>query len=99
MKEKNPELYDSFSQMQKDKIDYFYPEEGTALYTISTLPMQQQFALNYYGQVEAVRLNTDWYKDLLASSPKMTAAQYIEDTVNYWTQDKFDNALKLAGLA
>lgn len=99
VKEKNPELYDSFSQMQKDKIDYFYPEEGTALYTISTLPMQQQFALNYYGQVEAVRLNTDWYKDLLASSPKMTAAQYIEDTVNYWTQDKFDNALKLAGLA
>lgn len=99
VKEKAPELYESFSQMQKDKIDYFYPEEGTALYTISTLPMQQQFALNYYGQVEAVRLNTDWYKDLLSASPKMTAAEYVQDTVNYWTQDRFNNALKLAGLA
>ncbi len=94
VKEKDPDLYESFSKMQRDKIDYFNPE--SARYEIHTLPMQQQFALNYYGNVEAVRLKDDWYEDLLAKTPKMTAAQYVQDTVTNWTNSKLENAFKLA---
>lgn len=97
LKEKNPELYESFSEMQKTRLDYFYPDEDV-LYTIQTLPMEQQFALNYYGNVGTF-YETDWYVVLRDQTRQTTPADYYRNTIKEWTKTKFDNALKLAGLA
>lgn len=98
IKEKDPELYNSFSDMQKSKIDYFYPDEDV-LYTINTLPMENQFPLYYYGSVN-VFYRQDWYTILRANETKDTPALYYQETINYWTDGtRFQNALKLAGLS
>lgn len=98
VKEKAPELYNSFSNMQKTKIDYLIPAEN-ASYTIETLPMENQFPLYYYGSVN-VFYRQDWYTILRAEETKDTPKTYFEETITYWTSgSRFQNALKLAGLS
>ena len=84
--------------MQKSKTDYFYPDED-ALYTINTLPMENQFPLNYYGTVN-VFLRQDWYISLRSNESTDTPARYYQETIDYWTDGtRFQNALKTAGLS
>lgn len=98
VKEKDPELYNSFTNMQKSKIDYFYPDEAHS-YTIQTLPMENQFPLYYYGSVN-IFSRTDWYTILRAQETKDTPRQYYQETIDYWTEgSRFTSALKLAGLS
>ena len=84
IKEKDPELYNSFSNMQKTKTDYFYPDED-ALYTINTLPMENQFPLYYYGSVN-VFYRQDWYTGLRANESTDTPALYYQETIDHWTE-------------
>lgn len=96
IREKNPELYNQFSAIQKSRIDYFYPETET-LYTVNTLPMENRYALYYYGQVTAFQ-PTEWYTVLRQDKNDKTPVYYWNETVSYWTQSRFDTALQRAGL-
>lgn len=96
IREKNPELYNEFSAIQKSRIDYFYPETET-LYTVNTLPMENRYALYYYGQVTAFQ-PTEWYTVLRQDRNDKTPVYYWNETVSYWTQSRFDTALQRAGL-
>lgn len=96
IREENPELYNSFSAIQKSRIDYFYPETQT-LYTVETLPMENRYALYYYGSVTAFQ-STDWYTVLRQDKNTKTPGDFWDETVEYWTESRFDIALQRAGL-
>lgn len=98
IKERNPELYNTFSAIQKSRIDYFYPGES-ALYKVQTLPLDDRYALYYHGKVKSF-YNTDWDTVMRQEKNKETPVDYWNDTIDYWKNgNRFSNALKLAGLA
>lgn len=91
VKEKNGELYDSLSALQKSRLDYFNNHNAY------TLPSLMSFPLAKYGKLAANAENE--YLGNFAANPKVkSAAQMFEDTKTYWTQKRFETACDNAGL-
>ena len=93
VKEKNPELYNSFSTIHQSRIDYF----NNGLYEPYTLPDKNSFPLCSYGDLEAFSDMT-LFATFSASGNKKTAADFMKETVDVWTESKWDRALKAAGI-
>ena len=101
-KEEDPELFESLSPMQKDRLEYFNNYQAE----IDLLPAPQSFPLVLYGGFAAFKscANAPGYRFLNGESAGSyaTAAEklYYED-INYWQEDgarRFLNAVNQAGL-
>ena len=101
-KEEDPELFESLSPMQKDRLEYFNNYQAE----IDLLPAPQSFPLVLYGGFAAFKSCADapGYRFLNGESAGSyaTAAEklYYED-INYWQEDgarRFLNAVNQAGL-
>lgn len=94
VKEKNPELYASLSEMQQEKFNYFYSD----FYNVSVLPSITSYSLVYYGGVGAFADST-YIQTFVESGNKKTAQKFYDETITYWTDTRWTNALDLAGIA
>lgn len=102
VKEKNPALYNTLSDLQKTRLDYFNSDK----YEVYTLPSDRAFPLFQYGGLKPfTRQNPNYWPDFFSreedskGNPKYkTAQQYYDDTIAYWTSDEWTKALNKAGL-
>lgn len=93
VKEDDPELYNSFSSIHQSRIDYFF----NGSYETYTLPSEKAFPLYIYGEL-AIFSNMNIYTTLSSSSNTMTPDDFMQDTIDAWTADKWDRALTAAGI-
>lgn len=93
LKEKNIALYNTLGTMQQSRHDYFSEDS----YEVYTLPSNRAFPLFQYGGLKAFT-REEYFTDFSAVTKKYTAQKYFEDTKNTWSDEKWSNALSLAGL-
>ncbi len=93
VKEENPTLYNDMTPFHQAKLDYFCSSK----YDVYTLPDDGAFPLAQYGGVTAT-VDVQYYTTFTTRGNTKTAAQFVADTVNYWSQSKFEEALATAGL-
>lgn len=94
VKEQNPELYNSFSTIHQSRLDYF----NNGLYVTYTLPSMGAFPLYSYGGLNAFS-NMNLFATFSASGNTKTPADFMKDTIDTWTESKWDRALRAAGIA
>ena len=101
-KEKDPELFESLSPMQKERLEYFNDYQAE----IDILPAPQSFPLILYGGFSAFKSCSDapGYRFLNgenAGSYASAAEKLFYDDINYWQEDgsrRFLSAVNQAGL-
>ena len=101
-KEKDPELFESLSPMQKERLEYFNDYQAE----IDMLPAQQSFPLVLYGGFSSFKSCADapGYRFLngeSAGSYSSAAEKLFYDDINYWQEDgsrRFLSAVNQAGL-
>ena len=92
MEAKNPTLYNSFSTMAKTR--------WTRGKTANPLPCSFNFSLASKGGVRPFRLEVTYlYPQLSAKNTSVTAQLLFDQTIEYWTDTLFADALTKAGLA
>ena len=96
VKEENPDLYNDMTPFHQAKLDYFCASK----FDVYTLPdgTYGPFPLAQYGGLAATT-TAKYYDTFSVADKKKTAKQIVEDTIAYWTDDKFNEALATAGLA
>lgn len=94
IKEKNATLYNSLSAMQQSKFDYFYSD----FYNVNVLPAVNSYSLVYYGGVSAFADST-YIETFAEFGNKKSAQDFYDETIAYWTNTRWTNALDLAGIA
>ena len=92
-KEKNPELFDSFSAFTQDVQNYF----NNGNFSVYTLPSSNSFPLYRYGGLKPL-ISESYYVEFSGSGKSKTAQQYFDETKEYWTTEKFNEALGKAGI-
>ncbi len=102
VKKENPEFYNQLSEMQKERLDYFYNEN----YDISVLLSPDSFPLVKFGGVReftrrdyhtALSLNMSGWN----SEDVVTAQKIYDDTKSYWTDNgaqRWTTAVNQAGI-
>ena len=94
IKEKNPELYNSFSSIQQSRIDYF----TNTNYELNTLPSEAGFPLyTYSGLLPFIKNN--YYETFSANGNTKKSDDFMQETIDYWTDEKWARALRDAGLS
>ncbi len=93
LKEKNIDLYNSLGTMQQTRHDYFSSDK----YEVYTLPSNRAFPLFQYGGLKAFT-REEYFTDFFAADKTWTAQKYFDTTKEAWTDEKWNNALSLAGL-
>ena len=93
VKTKNPTLYNSLSEMQKERIDYF----NSDTVKVTVLPAPEAFPLVRYGGLREFSI-TDYQTVLSMNNPSKTAQQIFDDTISYWHDQRWDSALSKAGI-
>lgn len=101
-KEKDPELFESLSPMQKERLEYFNDYQAA----IDMLPAPQSFPLVLYGGFSAFKSCSDapGYRFLngeSAGSYASAAEKLFYEDINYWQEDgsrRFLSAVNQAGL-
>lgn len=93
VKENNGDLYNTFNPIHQSRLDYFY----NGLYETYTLPVEDGFPLYSYGGVKPF-INMNIYSTLSSSSNDKTVDDFMTETDNEWTEEKWDRALRLAGI-
>lgn len=86
------ELYGKLALAQQTRLDYFQSAHG-----INTLVNPQSFPLVRYGGLTPF-LSERFYKQFSTESNNKTPAQYMSEMKSSWTDVKFNNALRSAGL-
>ncbi len=86
------ELYSKLALAQQSRIDYFQSSNG-----IHTLVDPQSFPLVRYGGLTPF-LSERFYQQFSAQNNTKTPADYMSEMKETWGSDKFNNALKSAGL-
>lgn len=86
------ELYSKLALAQQSRIDYFQSANG-----IHTLVDPQSFPLVRYGGLTPF-LSERFYQQFSAQNNTKTPANYMSEMKETWGSDKFNNALKSAGL-
>lgn len=94
VKEENPELYNSISPYQQVRQEYFISES----LSLDILPMPNQFPLARYGGVGAYRYS-NIYTTFSADGNQRHASDFYNDTIAYWTDQKWSDALASAALS
>ena len=93
VKEKNIELYNSISTIHQSRLDYFY----NGHYETYTLPLEEGFPLKMYGGLQPF-VNMSLYSTLSSSGNKKTPEDFMNETINEWNDDKWNRALRMAGI-
>lgn len=86
------EIYDGLALAQQTRIDYFQSANG-----IRTLVDPQSFPLVRYGGLTPF-LSERFYQQFSSQGNTKTPADYMQEMRESWDEDKFNNALKTAGL-
>lgn len=86
------EIYDGLALAQQSRIDYFQSANG-----INTLVDPQSFPLVRYGGLTPF-LSERFYQQFSAQNNQKKPADYMREMKESWGTDKFNNALKSAGL-
>ena len=94
LKEKNEALYNQISTLQQSRHDYF----DTDKYEIYSLPSSDAFPLARYGGLQAF-VTENYYTTFSASGNKKTPQDFMNETLNAWTQSKWESACSHAGIA
>lgn len=94
VKENNPELYNSISPYQQVRQEYFISES----LPLDILPMANQFPLARYGGVGAYRYS-NIYTTFSADGNQRHASDFYNDTIAYWTDQRWADALASAALS
>ena len=94
VKEKNPELYATFSTVQQSRLDYMFNDR----FETFTLPSESGFPLFNYGGLKPF-IKNDFYSTFSASDNTKTPDDFMQETSNYWTDARWQKALKDSGLA
>lgn len=89
----NPELYNSISDYQRTRQDYFSDEN----LPVDILPMPNQFPLARFGGVSAFAW-ANVYTTFSAQNNQRTAQAYYDYTIENWTDQRWSEALASAGL-
>lgn len=93
LKEKNLQLYNSLSALQKNRIDYF--ENG--YFDVNVLPNNDNFPLCRFGGLrELIKYN--YYEIFKTSGNTITPQEIFDETISEWTQAKWEFALSKAGI-
>ena len=79
--------------MQQTRHDYFSEDA----YEVYTLPSNRAFPLFQYGGVKAFT-REEYFTDFTAVNKTWTAQKYYDETKKAWSDEKWSNALSLAGL-
>lgn len=93
IKTKNPELYQTFSSFTQDVQSYF--DNGN--FTVHTLPAADAFPLSKYGGLNPI-ITYSFYTDFSSNNNTVTAQSLFDETIAYWTTEKFNSSLSKAGL-
>ncbi|MBQ5929939.1 MAG: hypothetical protein IIX02_04015, partial [Clostridia bacterium] len=67
-------------------------------FEIYTLPDDESFPLAQYGGLTAT-YNVQYWNTFHAEGNKVTAADIIEETKEFWDREKWETALASAGIA
>lgn len=94
VKEKNIKLYNSLTPFHQSRLDYFNADK----FEIYTLPDDESFPLAQYGGLTAT-YNVQYWNTFHAEGNKVTAADIIEETKEFWDREKWETALASAGIA
>lgn len=94
LKEKNIALYNQIGTLQQSRHDYFDSDK----YDIYSLPSNDAFPLARYGGLKAFVTET-YYTTFSANNNKKTPHDFMQETLNAWTQSKWENACSKAGIA
>ena len=99
VKEKNPSLYESFSTIQKSRIDYF----NNGRYALTILPSENGFPLyNYAGLKPFIQYDgkdNKYFQTFSQSGNTDTPENFMQRTIDFWTDEKWSRALRDAGLS
>ena len=93
VKESNPTLYNSLSDMQKEILTYC---NSTVSSTYSPLS-KYAFPLNNYAELKPF-VAADYWATFTAENNTKTPQNYYEETIQAWTEDKWNTAKANAGL-
>lgn len=85
-------VYDTLPLAQQSRIDYFANKNG-----VYTLIAPQYFPLVRYGGLTPF-VDEQYYTTFSVSGNTKTAADFMKETKDAWTEQKFSNALGSAGL-
>lgn len=94
VKEKNPELYQNFSTIQQSRIDYF----TNGNYELKTLPHESGFPLYTYSKLLPF-IKTNYYETFSLNGNTKKPDDFMQETIDYWTDEKWARALRDAGLS
>ncbi len=89
---KNPALYDSLSGLQKKRLKIFYNENLQP----NMLPMPDSLPLSRGGVGAFTYAN--YFTNFSSIEKTITAKDYFDDTIKYWTTDKWKDAISKARL-
>ncbi len=92
MEAKNPTLFASFDKMQQSRM--------TLMKTYKVLPSSNNFALAADGGVKPLRLEvSSLYATFSVKNHVKTPQKLFDETIEYWTETRFAEALSKAGIA
>ena len=94
IKEKNMDLYNTFSTIQQSRIDYFTNEQ----FELSTLPSESGFPLYTYSGLKPF-IKTNFYETFSIHDNTKKSDDFMQETIDYWTDEKWSRALRDAGLS
>lgn len=96
LKTKNPTLFNEIDPLHQNRLDYF----ADTFINPYTLPSKYLFPLIKYGGVDTFRLPNgyDFFTQMGKEKDFKTPQKYWDETIQYWTDDKWNSALEAAGL-
>lgn len=90
---KNPELFNSISPFHQERLRQFNLKSNPITY----MPYHQIFPLAVYGGVGAFT-SASYFATFSRYGNTKTAQKYYDSTLEAWTDEKWDSALRNAGL-
>lgn len=93
VKKNNPDLYNSLSDMQKEIITYL---NSTVSKTYGPLG-KHAFPLSIYAELQPF-ITADYWTTFTSETNKKTPQDYYNETIQAWTEDKWNTAKANAGL-
>ncbi|MCQ2742078.1 MAG: ABC transporter substrate-binding protein [Bacilli bacterium] len=93
---KNPALFAKIDPIHQSRVQYF----ADTFIDPYTLPNKYMFPLIKYGGVDTFKLANgyDFFVQMGKKNGAKTPQQYWDETISYWTDDKWQDACERAGI-
>lgn len=93
---KNPALFNEIDPIHQGRVNYF----ADTFINPYTLPNKYLFPLIKYGGVDTFKLANgyDFFVQMGKKNGAKTPNQYWDETIEYWTDDKWNDAVERAGI-